>query len=168
MPRKKKADKGHEDGGGGLSGFVTYLMACANGCVDDKTGRRAFIARIGSDCAGIHLENVKQPVRFLREMQGNPPLRFGTSGFAPSLVDDLNPARHYVAFVVVGYWLPLLLGLGVLYLWEIASFFRYRGSWSQKDVRSGIIGLRHGRAVAHSGVGVLAGLAARDLVDHIS
>lgn len=163
MPRKKKADKGHADAGEGIAGLVTYLMDCANGCVDDTAGRRAFIARIGSDCAGIHLENVRQPVRFLREMQGNPPLRFGTSGFAPTLVDDLNPARHYVAFVVVGYWLPFILGLGVLYFWEIASFFRYRGSWSQNDVRSGIVGLRHGRAVARLGVGVLAGLAARDL-----
>jgi hypothetical protein len=96
-------------------------------------------------------------------MAGQPPLRFGAAGFNPAMVDDQNPARHYIAFVVVGYWLPMILGYLVLYAWEIAGFVRYGGRWSPNDVRSGKAGLHHGRAVQRGGPEVLAPLVRRDL-----
>ena len=149
---------------GGLRAFVATIEEKAQSCNDDRSGRRQFVSELGSLCAGIHSDNMwRHPIRFLREMQGNPPRQFGTAGFHPEVVDDANPARHYMAFVVVGFWLPKILAIPVLYLWEIASFFRYKGHWSQKDIHSGMIGIRHGRAVASEGVQVLAPLARRDL-----
>jgi len=154
----------YNDGEGGLEAFIATIERCAGQCHDDRQGRRRFVGELGSLCAGIHGEKMlRHPIRFLREMQGNPPLRFGTAGFHPEVVDDLNPARHYIAFVVVGFWLPVALAVPVLYLWEVASFFRYKGHWSQKDIHSGMIGIRHGRAVAREGIHVLAPLARRDL-----
>lgn len=156
--------RAYEAGEGGLEAFVATIESAAHQCQDGKQGRRRFVGELGSLCAGIHGENIfRHPIRFLSEMQGNPPLRFGTEGFSPDVVDDLNPARHYMAFVVVGYWLPMVLAIPVLYAWEIASFVRYKGHWSQKDMHSGMIGIRHGRAVARSGVDVLGPLVRRDL-----
>jgi hypothetical protein len=154
----------YEDGAGGLEAFVATIEHAARQNQNDKQGRRRFVAELGSLCAGIHTQNMfRHPIRFLREMQGNPPLRFGEEGFRPEVIDDVNPARHYMAFVLVGFWLPMVLGIPVLYAWEVASFFRYKGHWSPKDIHSGMIGLRHGREVAHGGTHVLAPLARRDL-----
>ena len=102
-------------------------------------------------------------MRFLRQMAGAPPLQFGVEGFRRDLVDDLNPARHYTAFVFTGYWLPRWAALLVLWLWEVAGFVRYRGEWSWPDVSSGQVGIRHGRLVARYGPTVLPGLMAADL-----
>lgn len=151
-------------GSGGLQAFVTTIEEVASANSDDRQGRRRFISELGSQCAGIHGENaLRHPFRFLREMQGSPPRQFGIEGFRDDFVDDTNPARHYTAFVVVGYWLPRPLAMLVLYAWEIASFVRYKGVWSQDDIRSGIIGIGHGRIVAREGKDVLAKLAQRDL-----
>jgi hypothetical protein len=130
------------------------------------TGRRRdtrLITRLGEEAAHIRPGDIRHPLRFLRQMAGNPPRRFATSGFRPDVVDDHNPARHYVAFLVVGYWLPMLLALCVLYAWEIAGFVRYGGVWSKRDVRSGMIGLRHGRRVRREGAEVLPKLVRADL-----
>jgi hypothetical protein len=118
---------------------------------------------MGADFAHIQPHDVLRPLRFLRQMAGNPPVRFAVSGFDPNLVDDLNPVRHYVAFLVVGFWLPALLALLVLAAWEVAGFVRYRGLWSQKDVRSGLVGLRHGRYVRRHGPRALPPLIHADL-----
>jgi len=122
-----------------------------------------FIREIAEQYAFIRLQDVGRPLQFLRQMAGAPPRRFGTRGFRRELVDDQNPVRHYTAFVFVGYWLPLGLGMLVLWAWEILGFVRYRGHWSQPDIRNGGIGLRHGREVRRAGAAVLPTLITRDL-----
>ncbi len=148
---------------GGLDGFLNYLSRQAQAAPPGYAGAAWFILRIGEECAYIRLQDIGQPLRFLRQMAGNPPLRFGVAGFSPDLVDDANPARHYIAFVFVGFWLPRLPALALLYAWEVAGFIRYRGEWSRRDVRSGLIGLRHGRWVRACGPAVLPGIAAGEL-----
>ena len=149
--------------GSGLDAFVAYLSAQAQAAPPGYAGAAWFVLRIGEDCAYIRLQDIWQPLRFLAQMAGNPPLRFPTTGFDPHLVDDHNPARHYIAFVFVGFWLPRLPALAVLYAWEIAGFLRYRLQWSQKDVRSGLLGLHHGAWVREYGPVVLPGLVAGEL-----
>lgn len=147
----------------GLNAFVRYLETQAATVEREGQTSRQFIDRISADCAYIRLEDINRPWRFLRQMEGAPPLRFGTDGFDPSLVDDPNPARHYMAFVFLGFWLPRPLALLALYLWEVAGFVRYGGNWSGRDVACGLVGLRHGAAVRQCGPAVLPGLAKRDL-----
>lgn len=147
----------------GLDRFIETITTYASQVSPDRRGSARFVARLGEECAFIRLRDLRHPIRFFRQMAGHPPLRFGVDGFDPSVVDDANPVRHYVAFVVVGYWLPGFLALPVLYLWEILGFVRYRGRWSPGDMRSGRIGVRHGRAVRRHGPQVLPDLVRRDL-----
>jgi hypothetical protein len=90
-------------------------------------------------------------------------MKLGTEGFRRELVDDHNPARHYMAFVAMGYWLPYFLALAVLYLWEIAGYLRYGFTWSPADMKNGLVGVRHGNAVRRNGIGVLPELMVADL-----
>jgi hypothetical protein len=147
----------------GLDAFLAYLSTQAQAAPPGFAGTAWFVLRIGEDCAYIRMEDMWQPLRFLRQMAGDPPLRFAIQGFSPDLVDDKNPARHYIAFVFVGFWLPRLLALPVLYAWEIAGFLRYGFKWSPRDVRSGLLGLRHGTLVRQYGPPVLPGIAAGEL-----
>ena len=106
---------------------------------------------------------MRRPLCFLRQAAAWPALRFGTSGFRTDLVDDENPARHYTAFVWIGFWFPYPLAWLIVWLWEMAGFFRYRGDWSANDVACGMIGIRHGRQVRREGPAALAELVKRDL-----
>ncbi len=148
----------------GFERFLDYLQWMAAQAPAGWPGAVWFILRIGEDCAGICTRDMVRPVRFLRQMAAAPPVQFGATGFSPALTDDSNPARHYVAFVVVGFWLPIPLAVAVLYAWEVAGFVRYGGYWSPRDVASGQVGIRHGRAVRRLGPSVLPGLTAA-LVD---
>jgi hypothetical protein len=145
----------------GLDQFLDYLQIIATQAPPDWAGAVWFILRIGEDCAGIRLQDGATPLRFLRQMANAPPLQFGTSGFSPAIVDDDNPARHYVAFVFVGFWLPTFLAILVLYSWEMAGFVRYRGYWSPNDLASGRLGIAHGRWLQRTAPAVLPGLAAQ-------
>lgn len=147
----------------GLDAFLTYLSTQAQAAPPGFAGAAWFVLRIGEDCAYIRLQDAWQPLRFLRQMAGNPPVRFDVAGFGAEFVDDHNPARHYTAFVFVGFWLPRLLALAVLYAWEVAGFLRYGFRWSPGDVRSGLIGLRHGAWVRRYGPTVLPRVVAGEL-----
>jgi hypothetical protein len=114
--------------------------------------------------AYIRPQDVWNPIRFLRQMEGAPPTQLGIDGFKRSLLDDVNPARHYAAFVFIGYWLPNLWGVFILWLWEMAGMVRY-GQWSQPDMRSGYVGIFHGRLVYRYGHTILPALIARDLTE---
>lgn len=122
-----------------------------------------FVQEIGELYAHIRLEDIGHPRQFLTQMAGAPPVQFGTSGFRPSLIDDANPARHYTAFLFVGFYLPIWISTLMLILWEVAGFIRYRGEWSWPDIRSGWLGIRHGRLVREQGSVVLPGLIAAQL-----
>ncbi|MEZ4636340.1 MAG: hypothetical protein R2856_15485 [Caldilineaceae bacterium] len=64
----------------------------------------------------------------------------------------------------MGYWLPAPLAVLMLWAWEIAGFVRY-AYWSQSDMRSGYVGLFHGRMVRRYGHTILPALMARDLTE---
>ncbi len=145
---------------GGLQG----LIATTRHYIAKEEGESSkVIQRLGEDCAFIRWQDMRSPIKFLRQMEGHPPLRLGVEGFRPELVDDKNPARHYMAFVVMGYHLPYPLALVVLYLWEIAGFVRYGFKWSKADMRNGLCGVRHGQAVRRYGIEVLPELMAAEL-----
>lgn len=149
----------------GIAAFIADVKART--VMSRKTGQSTtqFILEIGDAYAFIQLQDWRTPLRFLKQMAGAPPIQFGTCGFKRSIVDDKNPARHYTAFVFVGYWLPTPLAFIVLWAWEMLGFVRYQGNWSQPDMRCGYLGIRHGRLVRQQGPGVLAGLIERDLTE---
>lgn len=144
----------------GLSGLV---VATRRYIAEEGGDSASVVRRLAEDFAYIHLHDVRNPYKFLRQMEGAPPIRLGTEGFRKDIVDDQNPARHYMAFVALGYWLPQLVALAMLYLWEIAGFVRYGFKWSHEDLTCGLLGVRHGHAVRRTGVEVLPMLMARDL-----
>lgn len=147
----------------GIAAFITDVESRVAQSVAANLPTHAFILEISDAYAFIRLRDWRQPLQFLKQMAGDPPIRFGTKGFKRALVDDQNPARHYTAFVFVGYWLPTPVALLVLWAWEILGFFRYGGQWSPGDMLSGRIGIRHGRQVRRDGPTVLAELIKRDL-----
>jgi hypothetical protein len=149
----------------GLRRFVLEVARQAAGTPADQQGKIRFIRGMGERYAYIRPEDMGHPLRFLRQMAGAPPVQLGVDGFRTDILDDYNPARHYTAFVWTGFWLPVPLAIAVLYLWEAASFVRYRGEWSQKDILSGYIGVRHGTAVRRQGCTVLPHLIATELAD---
>jgi hypothetical protein len=148
--------------GTGLHGLIKAVRRYTAEAQGDS---RAVIRRLGEDFAYIRLQDVKQPLRFLRQMAGSPPIRLGLGGFRQDLIDDHDPARHYIAFVVVGFWVPRPLADLVLWLWEILGFIRYRGHWSRPDLDSGFVGIRHGRQVRRAGIEVLPDLLIRDVAE---
>jgi hypothetical protein len=146
-----------------MSGLPGLMAATQRYIAEEKGDSRRVVRRLGEDFAYIRLQDIRNPYRFLRQMEGNPPIRLGTKGFRHELVDDHNPARHYMAFVAMGYWLPYVVAMAVLYLWEVAGYIRYGFTWSKEDMLSGLTGVRHGHAVRMQGIDVLPGLMAADL-----
>lgn len=151
-----------------LDHFIARISELAAASPPDDVGTMSFILHIGEQFANIRVQDLyRHPLRFLLQVNQAPTLRLGSSGFAAPLVEGPhdNIARHYSAFVFVGFWLPAPLAAPFLWLWEILSFFRYRGHWSQPDIRSGQIGIRHGRLVRCYGPTILPGLIAGELAD---
>jgi hypothetical protein len=149
----------------GLDAFLAAVEHLAAQIYARRLTTARAVLQLGDDYAFIRLRDLARPMRFLRQMAGAPPIRLGTAGFRRSLVDDDNPARHYTAFLWVGYWLPLWAARGVVWLWEIAGFVRYGGKWSVADMASGMTGVRHGRLVRRYGLTVLPGLVAGELAE---
>lgn len=150
---------------GGIDAFLTAVERFAAQVYAGRLSTTKAILQLGDDYAYIRLRDLARPVRFLRQMAGAPPVRLGTAGFRRSLVDDDNPARHYTAFLWVGYWLPLWAARLAVWLWEIAGVVRYRGKWSAADMASGMTAVRHGRWVRRYGLMVLPGLVAAELAE---
>lgn len=149
----------------GLPGFIAATSQLASHFPLTPDGTRRFVLAFAEQMAYIRVQDAWNPWRFLRQMEGNPPALWGVRGFRHSLVDDRNPARHYTAFVFVGFWLPGWAAALALWLWEFAGFVRYGLRWSQADIRSGYVGLRHGRLVRRHGHTILPSLLARDLAE---
>ena len=146
-----------------MSGLAGLIASARRMIAEENGNSDRVVRRLSEDFAYIRLQDVWNPYRFLRQMEGNPPIRLGTQGFRQELIDDHNPARHYMAFVAMGYWLPYVLAMVVLYLWEVAGYLRYGFKWSEADMLSGLTGVRHGNAVRHQGIAVLPGLMEKDL-----
>lgn len=173
MPRLSRFSRGaaplgpNDLDGAAASGGVDVLIAAASQYAHEALAQGApdgsVIRRLGDEFAFIRLEDIWHPLRFLRQMEGNPPRPIGTQGFNPALVDDHNPARHYMAFVFLGYWLPRWVAVAILWLWEVAGFVRYGGEWSWPDIVSGQVGIRHGALARRYGVVVLPGLIAAEV-----
>jgi hypothetical protein len=170
--KNRNAYNPHDRAGGGapssgaplaMSGLAGLIAATRRYIDEDHGESGKVVQRLAEDFSYIRLQDMVKPYQFLRQMEGNPPIQLGTKGFRRELVDDHNPARHYMAFVAMGYWLPYLLAIVVLYLWEIAGYVRYGFQWSPEDMRSGWTGVRHGNAVRHQGIEVLPGLMVADL-----
>lgn len=161
---KNNQDPAHQPDG--FAAFLADVRQRANATPPGWEGTKCFILEM-SDCyAFVRPQDIlTHPLRFLKQAAGEPPLRFGAQGFKKSLVDDENPARHYMAFVFMGFWLPTPLALLVLWAWEIIGFVRYHFTWSQADIRSGLVGIRHGRVVRQSGPQVLSDLIVQDLAE---
>ncbi len=148
-----------------MAAFLADVEQCVAAAPPGWAGSKQFIRIISDRYAFIRLADLKHPLRFLKQAEGNPPIQFGTHGFKATIVDDKNPARHYTAFVFVGFWLPTLLATLVLWIWEILGFIRYGGQWSSNDMRCGQVGIQHGRLVRRDGPAVLPGLIKRDLAE---
>ncbi len=147
----------------GFDAFADHIAARAAQAPPGWSGAAWFILAVSEECANLRLQDLWQPWRLLAQAAAAPPLCFGPHGFSPRLVDDLLPARHYVAFLFVGFWLPRPLAWASLYAWEIAGFLRYGLRWSAPDLHLGLIGLRHGALVAAYGPTILPALLAADL-----
>jgi len=157
----------HQESLRGFPGFLQDVNQHVDRAIAQDMSTRSFVLQIAERYSYIRLADLYRPLRFLRQLSGQPPVCFGASGFRRDLVDDQEPARHYTAFVFVGYWLPTLLATPILWAWEILGFVRYGWQWSQPDIRSGTIGIRHGRCVRKQGPGVLPTLIARDLSEKV-
>ncbi len=149
----------------GVDAFISGVSALAWRDYITGADTSDFVDELSDRYAYIRLRDVWRPKRFLQQMAGAPPMQLGNSGFRRDLIDDWNPARHYTALLFVGYHLPKWLAMIALYLWEIAGFIRYHGAWSWPDIRSGLLGIQHGRLVRMYGCSVLPSLVAATLVD---
>src|SRR4051812_30617889 len=87
----------------GLPGLITATRRY----IGEENGNSAeVIRRMSEDFAFVRGKDPGHPYNLPPEREENPPVQLGTNGFRPELVDDHNPARHYIAFVAMGYWLP--------------------------------------------------------------
>ncbi len=162
MPAEPKAP----DNASGLDLFISAVSERISRVPPSWWNTARFVLRIADDFAYVRLRDIWRPLRFLRQMAGAPPYRFDKRGFRSTIVDDENPARHYTAFVFIGFWLPAPLAMLALWLWEIAGFVRYGGRWSPNDIASGDVGIRHGRLLRKYGQTIMPGLIASELAEH--
>ena len=146
----------------GINAFIEAIGQQAAQTAPGWKSTAQFILRISDAYAGIRFKDIRHPRRFLKQLTGNPPVRFGQQGFKAELIDDPEPMRHYVAFVFVGFWLPYPLAGAFLWIWEALGVLRH-GFWGEADMKIGWIGIEHGRHVRRHGPIVLSHLIRRDL-----
>ena len=146
----------------GINAFIEAIKQQAAQTSPGWKNTAQFILRISDAYAGIRFKDIRHPRRFLMQLTGNPPVRFGKQGFNPELIDDSEPMRHYIAFVFVGFWLPYPLAGAFLWIWEILGIFRH-GIWGEADMKLGWSGIEHGGHVRRHGPIVLSHLIKRDL-----
>jgi hypothetical protein len=71
--------------------------------------------------------------------------QFGNTGFRSDLVDDANPARHYAAYLAVGFQKGGLPGAAIAVARELPGICG--GGCSVQDIRLGIMGANHGASL---------------------
>lgn len=147
----------------GCTAFLADVRTRVKEATANEMETKNFVLQSARRYSNIDVNDaIRRPKQFLVQISGSPPVCFGTPGFVEKIVDDQEPARHYTAFVFVGYWLPKILAIPVLWAWEFLGMIRY-GHWSQPDVRSGYIGIDHGRAIRKQGFTLWPELIERDL-----
>lgn len=151
----------------GVAAFIRGVSELAWRAYLEQSGDRRLVNTVAERYAFIRLPDAVHPIRFLRQMAGAPPIQVGTEGFRADILDDYNPARHYSALLFVGFYAPRFLATLILFAWEIAGFVRYRGQWSWPDIRSGLLGIRHGRLVRRYGGVVLPALIASQVAEKV-
>lgn len=104
-----------------------------------------FVKLLGAAVAGIQDGDIFAPI-------GDPPVRFGSSGFRDVWVDDSNPARHYSAYVVAGHQLGVMGGSAIAIGRELPGLCPV--GCSGKDVALGMIGADHGDRLRGVGGGI--------------
>jgi hypothetical protein len=149
----------------GINALIADVSRHAAQATPGWWGKVQFVLQISEAYAFIRLRDIYHPLRFVKQLVSAPPSQFGTTGFRADLVEegDENPARHYTAFVFIGFWLPGILAHWALWGWEILGYLRYHFHWSPEDMRVGRLGIAHGRLVQRFGPTILPSLIARDL-----
>ncbi|MSP13068.1 MAG: hypothetical protein EXR62_08925 [Chloroflexi bacterium] len=149
----------------GATGFVARVQYYAGLSSQHTRSSHWFIDTLACQFAGLDLADWWRPWRWFRAMgSAKPPEDMGPAGFRVDLVDDNRPARHYVAFLMIGYYLTYPLGWLVMYGWEILGWVRY-GSFSRTDILLAKVGLQHGVMIRRDGPEILADLIVRDLLE---
>jgi len=142
--------------------FAAYAASLAD--LAQREGRRPawYLLALARQCANVDFRRMRRPLRFWRMLRQEPPVCFGPRGFRTSLVDDFHPARHYSAFLLVGFFLPGPAARAFGWLWEWAEGI-VLGQFSPRDVGLSRLAIRHGRAVRRRGPAVLPALIQADL-----
>ena len=116
-----------------------------------------FVLELARQCANVDFGELRRPWRFWSMLRQEPPVCFGPRGFRPDLVDDFHPARHYSAFLLIGFFFPQPLAVAFSRLWEWSEGV-ILGQFSPNDVRMSQLAIRHGRAVRRAGPASLPAL----------
>lgn len=148
----------------GAAGLIERVEVYARLSSQHSKSSDWFIDTLSRQFAGLDPADWWRPWRWLHAMgSARPPEDVGAAGFRPEFVDDDRPARHYIAFVMIGYYLPYFLGWIIMYGWEILGRIRY-GTFSNKDVLLAKVGLKHGDMVRRRGPEIVADLIEQDLL----
>lgn len=146
----------------GCERFASYVEDLIR--QSDAEGRRPawLMATLAERCANVDLRLLRRPLQFWRSLRRLPPVCFGRSGFRGELVDDYHPARHYCAFLAVGFFLPEWLAFPFATIWEGAEHLVF-GEHSPRDVALSRVAIRHGRLTRREGIDRLPGLIRSEL-----
>lgn len=126
--------------------FAQYVESLAKNTKSDAE----FIRILGEQIAGFPGGNSEVAP------QGVTP-QFGSSGFRSELVDDRNPARHYVAYLAVGFQKGGLPGAAIAVGRELPGVCG--GGCSVEDIRLGVIGASHGASLRPNGQAINYGVS---------
>ena len=146
----------------GCPAFAGYAETLAAQAAHEGRRTRWFMLELARQCGNVDLSRLGHPIRFWRSLRELPPKRFGNIGFRAELVDDFHPARHYVAFLMIGFFLPYPLALAFGWLWERAEGI-VLGEFSPRDVALGRLAIAHGRTVRQAGPAALPALIRKEL-----
>jgi hypothetical protein len=114
--------------------FAQYVESVAKSSKSDAE----FIRVLGEQIAGFSGGNSEEAPQGVTS-------QFGSSGFRSDLVDDANPARHYVAYLAVGFQKGGLPGAAIAVARELPGICG--GGCSAQDIRLGVIGANHGASL---------------------
>ena len=152
--------------GRGCHGFIEYVENLIERAAEEQRRPAWIMGTLARECANVDLRRLRRPLRFWHSLRELPPVRFGRDGFRRALVDDYHPARHYCAFLALGFFLPAWLAVPFARLWEWAEGVVF-GEYSPRDVALSELAIRHASALRRAGIDELPALIRRDLCQPI-